>query len=110
MGQGAAGRGAEAGGGGGERQREAGQAQGGGAVAGTAGFAEVVADRPRGGEQDQRQILFGAEQAGVVLDQPVGEGGQPVVAKGLRDGGGLTAVPEAVQVVGEAERAVSEGA
>lgn len=84
-------------------------AEGGRRVAGTARFAEVVADGSGRGEEDHGKVTAGRRQGGVVGDEAFGHGGQFVVGGRHGDAGEITTLAEAAQVVGEAEGTMLEG-
>src|SRR5207249_5378046 len=89
-----------------ERQRKGMDADSGRPVAGTAGFAEVVANWSRCGEENDGEIAAGRLR--IVSDEPLRDGGQFFVGKQLRNAGHLTTATEATQMIGQTESTMGE--
>ena len=86
-------------------------AEGGRAVAGTAGFAEVVADGAGRGEKDDGKIAVGtASRAALWATSRSATAVSSVVGGGHRDAGEFTTLAESAKVIGQAEGSTGEGA
>src|SRR5262249_38467498 len=75
-----------------------------------AGLTEVVAHRPRRRQEDDAEVVVGADEPGVVRYQFLRQRGQLPVVERQGDAGGAATGAKAAQVVGEPKGPMREGA